>query len=675
MPMSNKERQQKWRQKQKENGTYEQVRKKFRESRKKKRSSLSNRELKVVREKERLRQQKYRAKKVEQPIVGTKSPLMSAQTLGKAVQRVSANLPKSPRKRSRVVKALSKKFGTCHHEETSKNGSGGYNKLSDKSVETITNYYCRDDISWQSPNRKDSISIKNGDEKNHTQKRFMLITLKECYALFEKEYPGITVSLSAFCSLRPQHVFLLQDVPHNLCLCRYHENVRLLLECLNKSLSQNIETHFYDFLETIVCDQENEDCMLSKCDVCKDKFDEMYTIAEDESMQHVKWAQWETVEGRATKVMKSGTLLNCLKALKSKLPDFLIHTFVKRKQSAHFEAEKSRANGEHVVLQVDFAENYTAIQQNEIQSAYWSHNQVTLFTACAHLDNKKVKSYVIVSDDLVHGKYAVSTFLDHLIKDIKSVCPTVKSIAFFSDGAASQFKQRFLFDNITHYKELYNIDATWNFFATSHGKGAVDGIGGNVKRQVWMASKAGAIVTDAMSFADVASKRAKAIQIIYVPAREVADAKSMLEARWQDVTAVPNTQGTHMVQALGKHVVRTSMYSTRGIYHEHNLKDDVNLQASSSSNSTSSCPEEEHHPIHIGDFVLLKYTAKNKSFKYVAQVTDIHSHENGKTYDVTHLRKNDEEGMIFAEKDLTDKLGVVDRTLTNHESVAGCIHG
>ena len=37
----------------------------------------------------------------------------------------------------------------------------------------------------------------------------------------------------------------------------------------------------------------------------------------------------------------------------------------------------------------------------------------------------------------------------------------------------------------------------------SHGKGAVDGIGGSVKRQVWSASKAGAYVTDAMTFSDV----------------------------------------------------------------------------------------------------------------------------------------------------------------------------
>ena len=36
-----------------------------------------------------------------------------------------------------------------------------------------------------------------------------------------------------------------------------------------------------------------------------------------------------------------------------------------------------------VVIQVDFAENFTTKTQIEIQSAYWAYNQVTLFTACA----------------------------------------------------------------------------------------------------------------------------------------------------------------------------------------------------------------------------------------------------------------------------------------------------
>lgn len=45
---------------------------------------------------------------------------------------------------------------------------------------------------------------------------------------------------------------------------------------------------------------------------------------------------------------------------------------------------------------------------------------------------------------------------------------------------SSQFKQKYLLCALTHFRR--NI--TWQFFATSHGKGAVDDIGREMKRDV-----------------------------------------------------------------------------------------------------------------------------------------------------------------------------------------------
>ena len=61
------------------------------------------------------------------------------------------------------------------------------------------------------------------------------------------------------------------------------------------------------------------------------------------------------------------------------------------------------------------------------------------------------------------NKHQVATFLNHIISDAKHECSTVESISFFSDGAASQFKQWFLFQNLTYFEELYGVKATWNF--------------------------------------------------------------------------------------------------------------------------------------------------------------------------------------------------------------------
>ena len=42
--------------------------------------------------------------------------------------------------------------------------------------------------------------------------------------------------------------------------------------------------------------------------------------------------------------------------------------------------------------------------------------------------------------------------------------------------------------NLLNHKKDFVIEAEWHFFATSHGKGACDGIGGCVKRNAYRAS-------------------------------------------------------------------------------------------------------------------------------------------------------------------------------------------
>ena len=56
----------------------------------------------------------------------------------------------------------------------------------------------------------------------------------------------------------------------------------------------------------------------------------------------------------------------------------------------------------------------------------------------------------------------------------------IRTINVFNEEVASQFKQQYLFSNLHGWEKKFSIGLTWNFFATSHEKGAVDGIGGTV---------------------------------------------------------------------------------------------------------------------------------------------------------------------------------------------------
>ena len=57
-------------------------------------------------------------------------------------------------------------------------------------------------------------------------------------------------------------------------------------------------------------------------------------------------------------------------------------------------------------------------------------------------------------------------------------------IQYFSDGCASQHKNYKNFLNLTFHYHDFGLDATWNFFATSHGKSSCDGLGGTIKRKL-----------------------------------------------------------------------------------------------------------------------------------------------------------------------------------------------
>ena len=65
---------------------------------------------------------------------------------------------------------------------------------------------------------------------------------------------------------------------------------------------------------------------------------------------------------------------------------------------------------------------------------------------------------------------------------------TVSTVYYFSDGAASQYKNKKNFIHLACHQHDFKVPAEWHFFATSHGKGPCGGVGGTVKRLATRAS-------------------------------------------------------------------------------------------------------------------------------------------------------------------------------------------
>ena len=125
----------------------------------------------------------------------------------------------------------------------------------------------------------------------------------------------------------------------------------------------------------------------------------------------------------------------------------------------------------------------------------------------------------------------------------------------FSDGAGSQFKNRFILSQVAKpaliHPNLRSLD--WSFFGTAHGKGPVDGVGGTVKRAVWRRIlQEKVVVNNAEEFYECAKESCPNILVLFVQSSVVADVRAELEALWAkegEPRRIPATHDVHFVKA------------------------------------------------------------------------------------------------------------------------------
>lgn len=488
----------------------------------------------------------------------------------------------------------------------------------------VEDFYSNDDISWQAPGKKDRMIIReNSTEgkvlKRTIQLRYMLMSLREAYSQFQKSHPTITIGLSKFSEFRPKHIKLFDKIPHNVCVCSYHENIRLLLLALKSSTK--LPTEFSDFVNVVVCESSSKECMSNQCSSCRNK---IFNFKPDSDLENqpIKYMQWQKADNKTDKVEILSTVKETFDELVNQLKPFLIHTFIKRNQSKVFEDLKSKVDRKNIVIQLDFSENATLIHKNEIQSAHWTHSQATVFTVHAWIDEKLSQSIVVVSDNLDHTKLSIYKFVDYVFSWLKDKYSEIECINVFSDGPSSQFKQRYLFSNLFLFETSHEIKLTWNFFASSHGKGVVDGIGGTVKRTVWRHVKAGKVlVNTAQQFAVVAAEMNPSVHIKFLSNEEIEKNSESLYTKWEVALPVPNIQSVHCVKPSSYNHVQISDISRDPqikIVPIFPISEESDLEASDIDDESNNLPPVS---ICVNDWILVKYD-DNVYPGYATQVTD-----------------------------------------------------
>lgn len=152
------------------------------------------------------------------------------------------------------------------------------------------------------------------------------------------------------------------------------------------------------------------------------------------------WSLWKKLESRYELVHTNGSYRILLKELDELWSSFVIHHFYTQKQRDFIIYLKDESHlNKYIAVQLDFAQNYAFVIQQEVQSAFYYRQQATLFTVymkigCEH------RNMVIISDCLTHDNKFVHAAQKIIVQFIKQEYPNISTIKYISDGAVSHFK-------------------------------------------------------------------------------------------------------------------------------------------------------------------------------------------------------------------------------------------
>lgn len=128
--------------------------------------------------------------------------------------------------------------------------------------------------------------------------------------------------------------------------------------------------------------------------------------------------------------------------------------------------------------------------------------------------------------------------------------PGVTEQVIWTDGpTTSEFKNRYMMKLLQISSKKYGCRFTWKYFATSHGKGIVDGIGGRaksiVRTEVMSKKTQRTVVQSSKDFARTAGRLSDKTTVIHISQEEI-DKQINEMAPWDDVAGFPGIMKMHV---------------------------------------------------------------------------------------------------------------------------------
>ena len=200
--------------------------------------------------------------------------------------------------------------------------------LSTEVITKVEEFYQQDGISRMLPGKKDFISVKTNNGREHRQKRSLLMNIRKAHSLSVEE-SGINIGLTKFSVLRPPQVQPMTAQDQQVCACKYHENIDILLSGLSKSGElKDVPNHSQEIVQDTVCDTLSTNCTDRNCSKCgvDTALDDIIGIVSDPKAS-VNYYQWRTVEKKVTKIKVESSAQDAIDDLREQLKPFGRHVY------------------------------------------------------------------------------------------------------------------------------------------------------------------------------------------------------------------------------------------------------------------------------------------------------------------------------------------------------------
>ncbi len=414
--------------------------------------------------------------------------------------------------------------------------------INSKITREIHEFLSRDDNSRVLPGKADAIKV--GSDK--VQKRVLNDYMYNLHTKFLAE-TSYKVSRSAFYHKKPRSIAHVNFSSRSVCLCQKHQNFALKLRCL-KNYKVTFITSPDKFMEV----HSNED------------LNKILSKIQETSVRYQEWKKMKMKDGKQKmRVVDLDLPTEEFKEMMKKThTEFAshIHKVIQQYKGVKVMKEKLPAN--HVLVQMDFSENYCCQNMEEVQSAYWNATAITLHPTVMYKRNinKTIehKSIVYVSEILQHNASMVLAIVEKVIATAKKFVDELEAIHFWTDSPTSQYRNKTIFNFLSNLEKSHGITGSWQFFESGHGKGPCDGIGGTTKRNADNAIKQGKfIIQDADDFFKWASETDSQIEYEKIEQTEFIQSQEKVEKENMNIKPIKGTMKIHSVVAASPGIVRT----------------------------------------------------------------------------------------------------------------------